>query len=77
MSQSTKSTPKSDSPVLGRRGWFAAAGAVGAVAAVAAAVPAVTGFEQTADVKRPEPPQRGGGYQVSEHVKRYYRTTRV
>lgn len=77
MSQSSKSPAQAQSPQLGRRGWFAAAGAVGAVAAVAAALPAGTGKADASGGTRPAPPERGGGYQVSEHVQRYYRTTRV
>ena len=26
---------------------------------------------------KPPPPERGGGYHLSEHVKRYYKTTMV
>jgi len=62
---------------LSRRTLFAGAGTVGALAAVATVVPRVA---PTADVvaATPKPmPERGGGYSLSEHVKRYYGTTRV
>ncbi|WP_180682680.1 formate dehydrogenase [Tepidicella baoligensis] len=61
---------------LSRRRWFAGAGAVGAVAAVAAVAPkAVVQTEATAAAATA--PRSGGGYKLSEHVKRYYQTTRV
>lgn len=60
-----------------RRAVFAGATTVGALAAVASLMP--TGASQTpvADVIPKEPPQRGGGYVLSDHVKQYYQTTRV
>lgn len=61
---------------LSRRRWFAGAGAVGAVAAVAAVAPKAV--VQTEAAQAPAPGARpGGGYRLSEHVKRYYQTTRV
>lgn len=63
-------------PVLNRRLALAGAGTAGALAAVAAVLPAAKpdpalaqATEQKADAK--------GGYQLTEHVKRYYATTRV
>mgnify|MGYP000187375922 CR=1 FL=1 len=50
---------------------------VGAVAAVASVLPKVApqvAAPVQADLPKPE---RGGGYTLSEHVKRYYQTTRV
>jgi hypothetical protein len=58
-----------------RRGFLlgaGAAGVAGAAATVAAATPAVVAQDPTPaadDAKR--------GYQLSEHVRRYYRTTRI
>ena len=53
---------------------------MGAVAAGAAA-PAVTALPNNPLAEAvPEPPAKpdqGGGYSLSEHVKRYYQTTRV
>ncbi|HSI54789.1 MAG: formate dehydrogenase [Ramlibacter sp.] len=67
------SQPKSK---LSRRTLFAGAGTAGAVAAAASLLPgAVTETAVTADA--PKPPANGGGYRLSEHVKRYYKTTLV
>ncbi|MBK0394489.1 formate dehydrogenase [Ramlibacter algicola] len=62
---------------LSRRTLFAGAGTAGALATAAALLPGAR--EAATDlVKAPkEPPARGGGYELSEHVQRYYRTTRV
>jgi outer membrane receptor protein involved in Fe transport len=68
-------TPKIDHR-LSRRVLFAGAGTAGAVAAVASALPLVQSQAPAAEVPR-QPPERGGGYVLSEHVKRYYRTTRL
>lgn len=65
------------SPALNRRRLFAGAGAVGAVAAVAAVTPKVAVPEPAVATAVSQPPARGGGYTVSEHVQRYYQTTRV
>lgn len=71
-----RSPAATSSSKLSRRTLFAGAGTVGAFAAAASLVPAVreTAPEPAA---LPEPPERGGGYALSEHVKRYYRTTRL
>lgn len=67
---------QSSSPTLNRRRMFAATGAVGAVAAVAAVAPAIQ--PQAPVVAQPKvAPKRGGGYNVSEHIERYYKTARV
>ena len=63
-------------PKPSRRGFFFGAAATGAVAAVAVALPGV----QVPQASLPEPkpaPEKGGGYSLSEHVKHYYRTTRI
>ena len=61
-------------PALTRRSLFAGAGTAGALAAAAAALPlarpAPTPVAQAAE---PE----ADGYRLSEHVRRYYQTTRV
>ena len=63
-------------PKPSRRGFFFGAAATGAVAAVAVAVPGAR--DLTAAVETPKaPPEKGGGYSLSEHVKRYYKTTRL
>lgn len=60
---------------LSRRRLFAGAGAVGAVAAVAAVLPSVPQATSPAE-SQPAAGERKG-YQLSEHIRRYYRTTRV
>lgn len=66
----------SSTSTLSRRRWFAGAGAVGAVAAVAAVAPKVA-VEPVAEVTPKPAPQRGGGYQLSEHIQHYYQTARI
>ena len=60
-----------------RRGFLmGAAVAAGATAAVAPRMGASA--PEVAEVVEPRPmPERGGGYSLSEHVQRYYQTTRV
>ncbi len=60
-----------------RRSLFAGAATVGAVAAATSVLP--TALQQVAPAAAPAlpKPERGGGYSLSEHVKRYYQTTRV
>ena len=57
------SQPKSK---LSRRTLFAGAGTAGAIVQ-----------ENTSAPQAKNPPQKGGGYQLTEHVKRYYQTTLV
>jgi hypothetical protein len=62
---------------LSRRTLFAGAGTVGAVAATATLLPHVV-VQQSESVAQPKPaPDKGGGYQLTEHVKRYYKTTLI
>jgi hypothetical protein len=67
------SEPKSK---LSRRTLFAGAGTAGAVAAAATLLPGAMP-EPVPPTALKEPPARGGGYQLTEHVKRYYKTTLV
>jgi hypothetical protein len=63
---------------LSRRTLFAGAGTAGAIAAAAAVMPRVA--QQQREEAAPElkpAPERGGGYQLTEHVQRYYKTTRI
>jgi hypothetical protein len=61
---------------LSRRTLFAGVGTAGAIAAATAVVPRVA--SQAAPAAEPRTtPERGGGYQLSEHVKRYYKTTLI
>ena len=62
---------------LSRRTLFAGASTVGALAATATLLPGVVRESDTAAAKPNEPPARGGGYQLSEHVKHYYQTART
>ncbi|MCA3239238.1 MAG: formate dehydrogenase [Curvibacter sp.] len=61
---------------LSRRTVFAGAGTAGAMAAVASMMPTAKPAEQVTRELKPAP-KRGGGYQLSEHVKHYYQTTRL
>jgi hypothetical protein len=64
-------------PAVSRRSLFASAATVGAVAAATSVLPtAVQNLSAKAAPELPKP-ERGGGYSLSEHVKRYYQTTRV
>ena len=62
-------------PKVSRRTLFAGAGTVGAVAAATSFLPQVKYLAPQALQKAK--PERGGGYELSEHVKRYYKTTLV
>jgi len=63
------------SPVS-RRSLFAGAATVGAVAAATSVMPTVVKNNLPASRAMPKP-ERGGGYSLSEHVQRYYKTTRI
>ena len=76
MKESSRSGPAEGRSRLSRRTLFAGAGTVGAVAAVASVMPGVSAPETAAAEPKPAP-ERGGGYSLSEHVKHYYRTTRI
>lgn len=58
-----------------RRSFFAGAAGVGAAAAAVAVLPKVDATGAAAVPGTKPAPEKGGGYQLSEHVKRYYRTT--
>jgi hypothetical protein len=67
------SQPKSK---LSRRTLFAGVGTLGAVAATVTLMPRVV--QETASAPELKPaPDKGGGYQLTEHVKRYYKSTLV
>ncbi|AEG94162.1 formate dehydrogenase [Ramlibacter tataouinensis] len=61
---------------LSRRTLFAGAGTVGAIAAAATVLPAVREAEPAEPVAK-KAPAKGGGYQLTEHVKQYYKTTLI
>jgi hypothetical protein len=62
---------------LSRRTLFVGAGTAGAIAAAAAVIPHVVQQEPAAPDDLKPAPEKGGGYQLTEHVKRYYQTTRT
>ena len=70
--------PASVQPAMHRRKLLGAAGTTGALAAAATLLATRQGEP---DVQASEPdkaaPQQGGGYRVTEHVLRYYQTTKV
>ena len=66
---------ESSNPVS-RRKWFAGATTLGAVAATASLLPGIKAAA-VLDAQPKAPPDKGGGYTLSEHVKRYYATTLV
>ncbi len=66
----------SQSPIdRSRRKFFAGTATVGAAAIGAAVLPGVQATP--AEPQATPTPERGGGYHLSEHVKRYYKTTLV
>jgi hypothetical protein len=69
MRDSQVSSPRPSS----RRGFFFGAATVGAAAAAVTALPQVVEAPAAAP-ERQRVPEKGGGYSLSEHVKRYYRT---
>ena len=64
-------------PKPSRRGFVFGAATAGAAAAAVVALPRVQQVAEVPVTELKEPPARGGGYQLTEHVKRYYRTTLV
>jgi hypothetical protein len=61
---------------LSRRTLFAGAGAAGAVATLAAVLPRAPQAPALAEVVKPAP-DAAGGYQLTQHVLRYYQTAKV
>jgi hypothetical protein len=61
---------------ISRRTVLAAGGTIGAIAAVVTLLPE-TVPETAIPAQGTEPLAKGGGYQLTEHVKRYYRTALV
>jgi hypothetical protein len=59
-----------------RRGFFFGAATAGAAAAAATVLPRIVEAPDAAGATpAPRPaPEKGGGYTLSEHVKRYYKT---
>ncbi len=63
-------------PKPSRRGFFFGAAATGVAAAAVVALPRMQALEASAPEPKPAP-EKGGGYSLTEHVKHYYRTTRI
>jgi hypothetical protein len=61
---------------LTRRGLAVAAAGAGALAAALHLLQRTPPAPDTGEA-RPAPPDRGGGYRLTEHVRHYYRTTRL
>jgi hypothetical protein len=66
-----------DQPSTSRRGFFWVAAAASAAVATVAGVKALDATPVPQTENLPQAPAKGGGYSLSEHVKRYYQTTRV
>lgn len=64
-------------PNVSRRVLFAGAGTAGLLAAAAGLTTKVSPDSEALATEPKPAPERGGGYSLSEHVKRYYRTTRL
>lgn len=64
-------------PKPSRRGFFFGAAAAGAAAAAVVALPRIEAASDVVSVPPKPAPEKGGGYSLSEHVQRYYKTTRV
>jgi hypothetical protein len=58
-----------------RRGFFVGAAALTGAVVVASQTP--TGQKIVSEVEEVLSPSKKGGYQLSEHVKKYYKTTLV
>lgn len=63
-------------PKPSRRGFFFGAAATGAAAAAIVALPGAPALIEESKASKPVP-EKGGGYSLTEHVKRYYKTTRL
>jgi hypothetical protein len=75
MTDSTKPSPIPANP-LKRRGVLVGAAAATGAAVVAAKLGPGAPAEPVATAAAPKR-EKGGGYQLTEHVQRYYQTTRV
>ena len=66
---------KDDTSRVSRRRLFAGAGTAGALAAAASVLPKIEPTPATTEAIKA--PANGGGYRLTEHVKRYFKTTIV
>ena len=64
-------------PNSSRRNFFAGAATVGAAAAAVVAIPHVATPVAAEPEAVRQPPEKGGGYHLSAHVKHYYKTPQL
>ena len=67
----------SSSSKLSRRSLFVGAGTVSALAATVGVLPVAVAVPVAQAPAPKAKPTRGGGYELSAHVKQYYKTTLV
>ena len=60
-----------------RRGFMLGAAVASAATAAVVTLPKSPTAETPVAEEAPPKPEKGGGYRLSEHVKRYYKTTLV
>jgi len=60
-----------------RRGFMLGAAVAGAATAAVVTLPKIDTPEAPVADQNPPAPEKGGGYRLTEHVKRYYKTTLV
>ena len=73
-------TTNSAAAPTSRRAFFSSAATAGVAATTVAAVLPRLNADKTSSTDTnalPPAPENGGGYSLSEHVKRYYQTTQV
>lgn len=73
----TKSQAESGPAKASRRGFMIGAAVAGATTATVVGTQLASNETTAAAQEAPPAPERGGGYRLSEHVKRYYKTTLV
>ena len=66
----------SPQPRLRRRQWLAAGGTIGAAVATVAALPVIPDAMQAPTGPQPAAAKRSG-YELTQHVLRYYQTARI
>lgn len=62
---------------MSRRTLFAGASTVGAIAAATSFLPSIRDASGPSEPLAKPAPEKGGGYSLSAHVKKYYKTTLV
>ena len=73
----TKSQADKGQAIPSRRGFMLGAAVAGVTAATVVGVTQAPAAGDAPSAEAPPPPERGGGYRLSEHVKQYYKTTLV